>query len=206
MSGLIAIHRRTSRRTICVGPWAIKVARNAAGLRCNRLEAECWERNQTNPTRRAMLCPVLMAFPLGIALVMERAEPLSDHEAGDYLQRTRDWDYAGPGDQECPFEPKASDWGRLDGRLVALDYSGDPGDDEQLVERVAHKSKGRTMVDRIDTYTEFKRSIVEPDFRDFLADRGDLRKAWHCAGSLFHLPRLGVRSTQGITRRQVQVC
>jgi hypothetical protein len=43
------------------------------------------------------------------------------------------------------------------------------------------------MVERIDTYTEFKRSIVEPDFRDFMADRGDLRKAWHCAGSLFHL-------------------
>jgi hypothetical protein len=28
-----------------------------------------------------------------------------------------------PPDDECPFEPKASDWGWLDGRLVALDYS-----------------------------------------------------------------------------------
>jgi hypothetical protein len=138
MRGLIAIHRGTSRRTICVGPWAIKVARNGAGLRCNRLEVKCWERNQTNPTRRAMLCPVLMAFPLGIAIIMQRAEPLSEHEADD-LRRTRgfpDWDYAGRGDEECPFEHKGSDWGRLDGRLVALDYSGDP-DDELLREFIS---------------------------------------------------------------------
>jgi hypothetical protein len=40
---------------------------------------------------------------------------------------------------------------------------------------------------RIDTYNEFKRSIVEPDFHELIADWGNLRKAWHCAGSLFHL-------------------
>jgi hypothetical protein len=129
MSGLIAIDRRgTSRLTIKVGPWAIKVARNAAGLRCNRREAECWKR--TTPARRAMLCPVLMTFPLGIAIVMQRVESLPEHEA-NHLRRTRgfpDWNYAGPDDEECPFEHKASDWGRLDGRLVALDYSGDPDD------------------------------------------------------------------------------
>jgi hypothetical protein len=28
---------------------------------------------------------------------------------------------------------------------------------------------------------------VEPDFQAFMADRADLRKAWHCASSLFHL-------------------
>ena len=40
---------------------------------------------------------------------------------------------------------------------------------------------------RIDTYSQFKHSIVEQDFQEFMADRGNLRKAWHCAGSLFHL-------------------
>lgn len=40
---------------------------------------------------------------------------------------------------------------------------------------------------RIDTCTDFKRYVVEPDLKEFLGDRGDLRKAWHCAGSLFHL-------------------
>jgi hypothetical protein len=44
------------------------------------------------------------------------------------------------------------------------------------------------MPQRIDTYTDFKREIVDVDFRDFMADdSGTLRKAWHCAGSLFHL-------------------
>jgi hypothetical protein len=33
-----------------------------------------------------------------------------------------DWDYM-PGDDNDPFEPKASDWRRINGRLVALDYS-----------------------------------------------------------------------------------
>ena len=40
---------------------------------------------------------------------------------------------------------------------------------------------------KIDTYREFMRSVVEPDFQEFMADKGNLRKAWHCAGSLFHL-------------------
>jgi hypothetical protein len=34
-----------------------------------------------------------------------------------------DWDYVPPNDEGHPFEFKASDWGWLDGRLVALDYS-----------------------------------------------------------------------------------
>ena len=40
---------------------------------------------------------------------------------------------------------------------------------------------------RVADYKEFKRSIVELDFKEFMADRSDIRKAWHCAGSLFHL-------------------
>jgi hypothetical protein len=40
---------------------------------------------------------------------------------------------------------------------------------------------------KIDTYTKYKKLIVEPDLADFLAHRDDLRRVWHCAGSLFHL-------------------
>ena len=72
-----------------------------------------------------MLCPVLARLPFGVAILMPRAEPLSEAEA-DHLRATRgfpDWDYVPPDEGE-PFEYKASDWGRLpDGRLVALDYS-----------------------------------------------------------------------------------
>ena len=72
-----------------------------------------------------MLCPVLARLPFGFAILLPRAQPLSEDEA-EHLRATRgfpDWGYVPP-DNECPFEYKASDWGLLsDGRLVALDYS-----------------------------------------------------------------------------------
>jgi hypothetical protein len=40
---------------------------------------------------------------------------------------------------------------------------------------------------KIDNYRAFKAAIVETDFQEFMAEKGSLRKAWHCAGSLFHL-------------------
>jgi hypothetical protein len=68
---------------------------------------------------------VLARLHFGVAILMPRAEPLSEAEA-DHLRATcgfPDWDYVPPNESE-PFEYKASDWGRLpDGRLVALDYS-----------------------------------------------------------------------------------
>jgi hypothetical protein len=119
----LRIDRRGTRRfTICLGPWAVKIARNTKGRACNQFEAHIW---QTQTARRKMLCPVLICLPFGCGLIMQRAEPLSEQEE-EQLRRTRgfpDWDYM-PSGLECPFEPKASDWGRLsDGRLVALDYS-----------------------------------------------------------------------------------
>jgi hypothetical protein len=111
------------RRTVCIGPWAVKIARNSTGRRCNRFEADLWVR--TTPRRREMLCPVLACLPFGLAVIMQRAQPLSEIEA-QHLRSTRgfpDWDYVPPDEGE-PFEYKATDWGRLpDGRLVALDYS-----------------------------------------------------------------------------------
>jgi hypothetical protein len=119
-----AIDRRgTVRLTICVGPWAVKIARNATGRRCNRFEADLWAR--TTPRRREMLCPVLARLRFDLAVIGPRAQPLSEDEASR-LRATDgfpDWDYVPPDEGE-PFEYKASDWGRLpDGRLVALDYS-----------------------------------------------------------------------------------
>jgi hypothetical protein len=120
-----AIDRRgTVRHTICIGPWAVKLARSANGRRCNRFEADLWAR--TTDARRNMLYPVLARSPFGLAILMPRARPLSEDEA-ERLRATRDfpdWSYGPPDYDECPFEPKACDWGRSpDGRLVALDYS-----------------------------------------------------------------------------------
>jgi len=47
--------------------------------------------------------------------------------------------------------------------------------------------KAQIAMGQIDTYSKYKQQVVERDFREFMAARADLRKAWHCAGSLFHL-------------------
>jgi hypothetical protein len=65
MTPIFAINTRgTVRLTICIGPWALKVARNATGRRCNRFEADLWTR--TTEARRNMLCPVLACLPFGV--------------------------------------------------------------------------------------------------------------------------------------------
>lgn len=40
----------------------------------------------------------------------------------EYMEAVDVWDYI-PGEDSCPLEPKASEWGWLEGRMVALDYS-----------------------------------------------------------------------------------
>jgi hypothetical protein len=71
-----------------------------------------------------MLCPVRWCSPKGFLLVMQSAVPLQRADQLDLLERDAfpDWD-AMPGEDGDPFEPKESDWGRINGRLVALDYS-----------------------------------------------------------------------------------
>jgi hypothetical protein len=75
------------------------------------------------PQRRALLCPVLWCSPGDLVLIMRAATPMSEMMSGqDYLEAANEWD-AMPGEDGCPFEPKASDWGWYKGRRVALDYS-----------------------------------------------------------------------------------
>jgi len=121
----ISIDRRgTCRLTICIGPWAFKLARGTKGRSCNGYEATVWK--TAKPDRRKILCPVLVRFPFNLFLVMQSAQPISEQQCKE-LKDTGgfpDWDYMPPDDIESPLEHKASDWGRLpDGRLVALDYS-----------------------------------------------------------------------------------
>jgi hypothetical protein len=70
-----------------------------------------------------MLCVPLWAAPFGLFNVMRRAIPLTREVQQELLENDGfpDWDYM-PGGPRSPFEYKESDWGYLDGRLVALDY------------------------------------------------------------------------------------
>jgi len=119
---LLGISSGTTRRVVVLGPLAIKFAIGPRGRRCNRFEADLYLR--TSERRRAMLCPVLWCSRKGVLLFSRAAEPLTEPEAEHLLEVDGfpDWDYVPPDETE-PFEYKPSDWGRLDGRLVALDYS-----------------------------------------------------------------------------------
>jgi hypothetical protein len=120
---LPVIRRGTTRTVLVLGPVALKLALGERGRRCNRFEAGLYKR--VNPSRRAMLCPVLWCTPTGWVLIARAANPLTEPER-DHLMKTGgfpDWDYLPPNDEGHPFEYKASDWGWLDGDLVALDCS-----------------------------------------------------------------------------------
>jgi hypothetical protein len=112
----------TMRLTLCVGRYALKFARGRRGRDANRREQLEWSR--ATPPRREMLCPVLWAAPFGLVIVMQRAVALTRQEQQELLfnHGFPDWDYM-PGGPRSPFEFKETDWGRLDGRLVALDYA-----------------------------------------------------------------------------------
>jgi hypothetical protein len=104
------------RYVFLIGPFAVKVPRPRfalQGLCCNRWEREVWYR--WRPVFRwENLCPIVFADPLGLVVVMPRAEqPVTDDEikaaTPDYFP-------------EPTYEYKAQDFGRLNGRVVALDY------------------------------------------------------------------------------------
>ena len=112
----------TTRLVLIIGGYALKIARHDRGRRCNHFEARIW--SEATPERKTMLCPVLACRADGLFLLMLAANPLSEEEAEQHRQNDTfpDWDYL-PGGEGCPFEYKSSDWGKLDGRLVAVDYS-----------------------------------------------------------------------------------
>jgi hypothetical protein len=107
--------------TLCVSRYALKFARGQRGRIANYGERVEWK--AATPDRRKMLCPLLWAAPFGSVNVMRRATPLTSaqHQELHRNDGFPKWDYM-PGGPSSPLEHKASDWGYLDGRLVALDY------------------------------------------------------------------------------------
>jgi hypothetical protein len=120
---MIRISREGSMRSpvVVVGPLAFKFARNDRGRASNLYEAKLYR--SVNATRRALLCPVLWVSKHGSVLMMRSAKPTTEMMGSDeYMRLFEIWDYM-PGEDGCPFEPKAADWGVFEGRIVALDYS-----------------------------------------------------------------------------------
>jgi hypothetical protein len=108
---------------VTFGPWAFKFGRGKDGVQCNWHEADLYRRSSSR--RRAMLCPVLWCSrPAFVSIMRRAATPITRVELGERKARAFfEWDYAGPGDDGHPFEWKPSDWGYIDGRVVAIDYA-----------------------------------------------------------------------------------
>lgn len=104
---------------VVIGRFAFKFARNAQGRASNLCEAKLYR--NANGTRRALVCPVLWVSRNGLMQIA--ASSLTEMMSLDeYMDAVDVWDYR-PGEDSGPFEPKASDWGCLEGRMAALDYS-----------------------------------------------------------------------------------
>jgi hypothetical protein len=103
------------RRVFLVGGIAIKVPRLSqllAGMRCNRWEREMW-RTWRPFFRWNTLCPVLFADPVGVLVIMPRAQQPVDNAEVEGLPDAY---------PTITSESKAEDFDRLGGRVVALDY------------------------------------------------------------------------------------
>jgi hypothetical protein len=106
---------------IVIGQFAFKFARDRRGRASNLYEAKLYR--SVNATRRALLCPVLWVSRNGAVQIMRAAEPLTVMTSLDeYMEIAEVWDKM-PREDSCPSEPKASDWGWFESRMVALDYS-----------------------------------------------------------------------------------
>ena len=99
----IELHKSgTTRLTLCIGQYALKLPRGLRGCVANYGERIEW--NRATPERRPNLCPLLFGAPLGVINIMRRAKPLTSDQH-IYLKANRglpDWVYTGG--PECPFE------------------------------------------------------------------------------------------------------
>ena len=162
------------RCVIFLGPYAMKFPRLRnllAGLRCNRWQREMWRVWQPI-LRWETLCPVVCADPLGLVVIMPRAE-----QGGiTHLDVMLKPDYH----PETSGEFKASDCGRVNGRVVTFDY-GLP--DEEMVAQYRERYRARNGPAR----------VVRPSVAE-LRPAAETLRAW--AGSNAFVRRLWIFGSQ----------
>ena len=80
----------------------------------------------TSRTGNYALPRLMVFFVRQVADRTAGGDPITQAQLDELKRDQRawnEWDYLGPTDDECPFEWKPTDWGVLDGRLVAVDYA-----------------------------------------------------------------------------------
>jgi hypothetical protein len=122
------VYRGSYRVVVLAKRWAIKFPRPDGwrrlrdGLLANRLERRYF---RAHPDCR-LLCPVLLADPLGLFVVMPKARPLTDEE---WIDLSPPLGLIGLFTTEVeiiPGEAKRSSLGVLDYRTVIIDYVDHP--------------------------------------------------------------------------------
>jgi hypothetical protein len=109
------INRTGRNRLVFLTPrYAIKVPRPSSWA--NFLYGLLNNLNEARDSHLGGRCPVIASFPLGLAIVMPRAEILTQHEFGafDYHNFCRE--------HRIKAECKPDSFGRLGGEVVAVDY------------------------------------------------------------------------------------
>lgn len=108
----------THRTTLLIGRYAVKVPVFVEwrlflfGLLANMQEARFSRANWPE------LCPVVFAVPGGFLNVMQRAEPITREEFWALV--STNWKHRH--NYVLPVEYKLDSFGKLDGRIVAVDY------------------------------------------------------------------------------------
>lgn len=115
-----------TRLVFLVGRYAVKLPQLRYGWRnfLHGLLANLQER-EFSRAGWPELCPVVFALPLGLLVVMPRAEVLDDGDGrDDAALEAMLSDFCNRPDYVVPAELKADSFGYLGGRLVAIDYGG----------------------------------------------------------------------------------
>lgn len=117
------IEKGTTRTVFLIGKYAIKVPRFwhkqpghkwkmfLRGILANIDEHFWWK----CAYKKEKLCPVRFKSPLGLILVMDRAEPLKDYE---YDKDAFDFIF-----ENLPLDNKIINFGRIKDRVVLIDYA-----------------------------------------------------------------------------------
>jgi hypothetical protein len=107
-----------TRTVFLLGKFAIKIPAMAEwrlfllGLLANMQEA------LFSKTKWPELCPVLFSIPGGFMVIMPRAEPLTREEFHNFEFDT----WISQDEYRVPAENKLDSFGKLDGKIVAVDY------------------------------------------------------------------------------------
>ena len=108
----------TTRTVFLISKYAVKIPSFFSwkmflhGLLANMQEASF------SKTKWPELCPVLFELPGGFLIVQKRAEPIDAEEyySLSFYELTIRKDYI------VPAEDKPNSWGKINGKIVAIDY------------------------------------------------------------------------------------